>query len=294
MEIKELKVIKQVAPVIQVNFDEMKDFLKSNLAKYEGIIVTEETMDDAKSMQKELSTVRKSIDGIRLDALREAKKPLNEFSEQMKELFGLVVSVEDPIKAGLKVFEDKRIADKNAAINAIIAEKMNASELREKYHDGIIISVKWSNKGASMKSIGEEIDAQINNLKSIQNVRDESETAIRSMCDIQSEKLARPLDADYFIGQLDHGSTLSSILASIADNAKRQSEAEQKAVERASAPRVEDEPPKPHVAPQSANTNESKPDQRTVTIRITTTEAKLLMLRSFMNENLITYEKVEG
>lgn len=50
----EVKVINEVMPVIEINFEQIKTNLTDTLRKYNGIIVTEETLSGCKATQKNL------------------------------------------------------------------------------------------------------------------------------------------------------------------------------------------------------------------------------------------------
>ena len=290
----ELKVIKQVAPVIEINFDEVKAGLEANLSKYEGIVVTDETLSDCTSMQKELSSVRREIDGKRLDIQREAKKPLDAFNAQMKELMSLVISVEDPIKAGMQVFEDERIRAKTDLVAGIMADSFAVSSLREEYYGDVPTDPRWMNKGASITHITTEILASIDYVLAIQNIHDENAAAIRGVVKSTNDGLTTPLDAEYYVKQLDHGSALSGILGSITADARRQKEAEEKAVQASEDKKQALTPP----AQESSTTDEppqnSEPSVRTITLKVTATDEKFKLLGSFLKTERIAYEKIEG
>ena len=82
----EVRILNEIKPVIEINFDHLKTTLTETLEKYNGIIVTEETLSGCKATQKELAGVRNKIDRYRIDKKKELSKPITAFENQCKEL----------------------------------------------------------------------------------------------------------------------------------------------------------------------------------------------------------------
>lgn len=95
-------------PVITTNFDEVKTDLETRLEAYKGLVVTEDTLSGAKNAQKELASLRVEIDNRRKEVKKSYNKPLEEFENKCKELIALVEATEQPIKEGIKTFDDMR------------------------------------------------------------------------------------------------------------------------------------------------------------------------------------------
>lgn len=288
---KGLRIIKKVLPSIEINFDEVKEGLKQQLSKYEGIVVTEETLLDCVTIQKEMSRLRRDIDGKRLDVQRETKKPLDAFGAQMKELMALVIEVEDPIKKGMQVFEDKRIEEKTTVCEELVSAKLSESGLSVKFQK-VVVDSRWMNKGLTIKEIGEDIDGQIIDQLSLQNVHEENAKAIREILKGANEGLTTPLDADYYIGQLDTGAPLSAIMGSISNDSGKRKEAEERAVQAADTEKTALAPPRKGPEAPGGAGEAHEPVTRTVTIKVTATDEKLADLGAFLKSNQIAYEKV--
>lgn len=291
---KQLEIIKKALPIINVNFDEVKESLIEQLSKYEKIIVTEETLADCISMQRELAGVRNKIDGMRLDIQREMKAPLDHFGSQMKELFNVVVETEKPIKEGIAVFEEKRKEEKRIEINSMVKEL--SEPLDEKHSDKFVFSAKWMNKGATIPTIKEEIIQQVSDLLSLQTAFGETVSAIREIAASASEGLTTAIDPEPYIRKADNGGALTAIVMEINAAAKSRREAENAAIE---ASRVKEEAKveeKTELAPapkqEDVATQEPAVPVRSVTIMVTSTDEKLTGLASYMNANGISFEKI--
>lgn len=165
---KELEVKKQL-PVITTNFNDVKVSLTETIAKYKGIVVTEERLQDCKATQKELAGIRNKIDDFRKTVKKDMEAPIKEFEGQCKELMGLVADAEQPIKDGITVFDNKRRAEKREKALAIIEENIKVYQLEEKYSTKLTVLDKYLNLSASAKSVKEDIERRAIELENEQS-----------------------------------------------------------------------------------------------------------------------------
>lgn len=161
---KELEVTKQL-PVITTNFSDVKASLSETVAKYKGIVVTEEGLQDCKATQKELAGLRNKIDGFRKVVKKDMEVPIKAFEGQCKELIGLITDAEQPIKDGIVVFDNKRREEKKNKALELIEESVQAHQLSEKYSNRLNILDKYLNLSASVKSIREDIEQRAESLE---------------------------------------------------------------------------------------------------------------------------------
>ena len=82
----EFKVEKEIVPVIQINFEELKGHLTNLLNDYKGLVVTEGNLQTCKAKQKELASTRIKIDNYRKEKKKELSKPITFFEAQCKDL----------------------------------------------------------------------------------------------------------------------------------------------------------------------------------------------------------------
>ena len=90
----EFTVKKEVLPVIQINFKEMKAALEETLTEYDGIVVTEQSLSTCKGKQRDLASLRVKIDNYRKDKKKELSRPIKAFEDQCKELISLIEKAE--------------------------------------------------------------------------------------------------------------------------------------------------------------------------------------------------------
>lgn len=154
---KELEVNKQL-PIIKANFDEVKESLNQSLEKYKGIIVTEESLQDCKKTQQDLSKVKNGIEIFRKSVKKDMEVPIKEFEAKCKELVGLIGEVEQPIKDGITIFDNKRREEKKIKALEFIKEAAAKHGLDEKRASKLTVIDKYLNLSASGKSVKEDIE----------------------------------------------------------------------------------------------------------------------------------------
>lgn len=152
----ELKVqAPQNAPVVW-NFEELRAELETALVDFSNRIYTEDTIAEAKEDRAKLNKLRDAIDTERKNRKKEYMKPFETFEDQAKELCELIDQANSGIKEQLDAFEQKRIDEKTARIEALFADIISNYDLPfvtlEK-----IFNEKWYNKGTSEKAIAKEI-----------------------------------------------------------------------------------------------------------------------------------------
>jgi hypothetical protein len=211
---EELQVVKQL-PVINANFEEVKTSLKETLEKYKGIIVTEEGLKDCKETQKELAKVRNNIDSYRKTIKKEVLVPVTEFENKCKELESLIVEVEQPIKNGIIVFDNKKKEEKKAKALEFIKDAVAEYELIEKYASNLTVLDKYMNLSGSIKAIKEDIDIRAQVLKQQQEAEkrelDQLRNSINVYVDSCNEDINRKLVAEDFYRYIYEGRNIQQI-----------------------------------------------------------------------------------
>jgi len=285
---KKIKITEQQMPVVQGNFDEVGKALDAELENYNGLVITADTLEGAKKSQRELATMRKDIDGLRLDVKRELMKPIADFDEKMNQLKNKVVACETPIKKGITVFDEEDRKQRKAGVDLMIAAALDKSGLDDNYKNRFMFNERWLNKTATGKSIQEDIYAEIHELQALQEMFTQTKSAIEQQVNQMNEayKLASPMKPEPFIKQVvELGWTLTQVIINIGEGAKNQAEAEARAVESA-------QKEKTTIVPEPKGNEEQGPAVRSVTLTITATDEKIKLLQGFLKDNAIAYEKV--
>lgn len=226
---REIELNKQL-PVITMNFDEVKASVIENMEIYKGIIVTEESLKDCKSTQKELASLRNKVDGYRKDVKREMEKPIKEFEGQCKELIGLIEEVERPIKSGITEFDNKRRDEKKKFADINIFKISQDLGLEKKYAEQLTVLDKYLNLTASGKSVVEDITQRAESLKQQQNMEKAKlellKGSIETTLEAVNTKIKTPLKYTDFEKYIEMGWDAARIIREINDRARMIREAE--------------------------------------------------------------------
>lgn len=151
-------VIVQQEGTVSCNFEEVEGYIKERLKEYDGAIFTEESKGYAKKELAKLRAEKKELN----DNLRDAKKkymaPWDAFEPKAKELINLFDEPITLIDGQVKAFEEDRIAQKKALIEAIYTELVG--DLADIIPLERIYNPKWENATMKEKAIREEVLAQ--------------------------------------------------------------------------------------------------------------------------------------
>lgn len=241
---QELKVQAKQAN-IETNFTEVRENLKFSLEKYKGLLVSEETLKDCKATQKELAGLRNKVDSYRKETKSKLQEPIKKFEEECKELLSLIVEVEKPIKEGIAKFDEERRQEKVLLALDYLNKQLEENNINEKFRKNISIHDIKINLTNSIKSIKEEIDFKISNLKALQEaeLREKALTknTITQYIEAVNEDINTKLTYSEFSKFVEDGWTVDKIMSLINGQVKKIKEAE-KVKEVAPVESIEQEP----------------------------------------------------
>jgi hypothetical protein len=160
----DIKLIKEVPAIIEMNFEEIKIHLESKLDEYKNIVVTEETLMDAKSDAKLLAGLRKKIDEFRKAKKKEMLEPISLFETKCNELVSMIADAETPIKIGISVFDEKRRQINIDFANAEIARICEELGVEDSYKEQFNWSSSYENLTATKKEISSDVLQRCENL----------------------------------------------------------------------------------------------------------------------------------
>jgi len=295
---EDIKIINEVMPVIEMNFTEVKTALEETLTKYNGMVVTEQTLSGCKATQKELASVRVKIDTYRKDKKKALSEPITAFENQCKELIALVEKAEQPIKDGIKVFDDKKRADKKAVAELMISEVIAEQGLNVKYAARLDVLEKYCNLTAKESEVKNDLEQRAFVLLAEQNREAELLDIIKDCINTENERINTKLKIEDFQRLINSSVATKEILAEVKQRAERTYLVE-------NPPKVEpkEEPkeePKQEI-PQAGPKTIAEPVSETVveeptyyaTYRITGKLAELQGVSNYLKQNGITYGVTE-
>lgn len=198
---------------IDFNFEELKCQLAESLELYTGLVVTEDGIKAAKEDRAKLNKLREALETKRKEVKKECMAPYTDFEAKVKELVGLIDQPIAAIDGQLKAFEEKRRAEKRAAILEVYEEAVG--ELRALLPFEKLWRDEWYNTGMSMKKIREAIVA----------AEDKASSDLEVLSTVESEFL-EPVKLKY-LEALDLNAALAE-RARLQENARRLREYEER------------------------------------------------------------------
>lgn len=222
----DFQVKKEVLPVIQVNFEEIKKALSDKMQQYTGLIVTEDSLSICKEDQKELASIRVKIDNYRKEKKKELSKPIEEFESKCKELISLVEKAEKPIKQGIEVFDNKKKEEKRQKILDIINSTIKAHGLNKEYADKLTVLDKYTNLTTSLKSVKEDIEQRAFYLVEEQAKEEETIQIIKTTIENENKTIKTKLQLEEFKNLIESNYSIPKILERINQMAQKIRDAE--------------------------------------------------------------------
>lgn len=141
---------------IDFNFEELKAELLERLGYYDALVVTEDTIKEAKGDRAQLNKLKEAIENRRKEIKKACMAPYNAFEVRVKELVALIDQPIDSIDGQLASFEEKRKEEKRKQIEesyaALVSDTIKGIMPLERIFDK-----KWLNATMSMPKVEEEI-----------------------------------------------------------------------------------------------------------------------------------------
>jgi len=288
----EFKIEKEIAPVIRINFEELKSSLSDTLQNYKGLVVTEINLSTCKAKQKELASIRVKIDNYRKEKKKELSAPITLFEAQCKDLVSLIEQAERPIKEGIEVFDSqKRDLKRNHAID-IAKEVATEYGLNEKYADRLEILDKYCNLTAKSNEVREDLISKAMTLKVEQDREEELIDIIKGVIDSENERINRKMQFEDFKRYIDRGMSAKDVIAEIKLSASKIYEAENPPP----APESKQEPMQEPVKEPVYEPIQPVKEEPTyyAIYRIVGNHGQLLSVSKFLKDNGIDYKVTDS
>lgn len=267
------------------NIQYLRQELAARLDYYKGVIVTEDTIKDAKADRANLNKLKAAIDDQRKEVKRQTMALYEPLEKECKELLAMIDEPIGVIDSQLKAFDEQKKAAKYQALTEFFT-KVNTLDFVKIEH---VLSPKWANATAKLDALKDEMSG------SIQRIVDD-------YADIKKLYAESPLLTailQRFEQTRDKGAALA-----YAAEIERREKAEQERREREAAEKARREQEQreaeqiqrqsdevithPTIAPTPAEPAPEPIGQ--ATFRVIGTRSQLRALAAYMRENGIKYE----
>ena len=112
MDLKMQTDLSVIPSVIEFNFEELKSEIENKLVKYNNLVVTEDSIRQAKSDKADLNKFITALEDSRKEVKRRCLEPYNDFEAKCKELVMLVKAPVVAIDNQIKEFENIKKQEK--------------------------------------------------------------------------------------------------------------------------------------------------------------------------------------
>lgn len=265
---------------IDFNYEAQKAWLAERLAYYNGLVVTEDAIKDAKADRANLNKLKEALTARRREVKKEVLAPYTSFETKVNELIALVDQPIVAIDSQLKAFDDARREEKRQKICALYDVLVDAT-IRDIIPLDRIFDQKWLNATVNMKKIEDDLAAIIKrvnaDLIALDTVPPEYATAVRGR----------------YIATLDIAAALAhqKSLQEAAEAFRAREEA--KAAQEPTAPVAPTEPAVEPARQPAAAQAEQDETLYALTLHFQLTKEQAGKLRRFLDDNHITYEKIQ-
>lgn len=286
-ETLELKIGKKSLGALTTNAKDIKALVEKILPKYDVANYNESNIDSAKKDKALLNASAKSLNDERIKIEKEWMVPFSEFKSIVTETCGLIKTATDKIDVVVKESEAKEKEVKRGQIVDYFDGLNFTLVPLEKFFDE-----KWLNKAAKLKDVQLEIKSKI------AKISDDI---------ITIEAIGNDVDLlkSLYLDTLNLNNTIKYAQTLKANRETAQKDAEARNVAPATSKEVpaEENPFAEEVAHVPASTEptteapvstEPKSELLVRTMKVTATYDQLVALGNFMNDNNITFEKIEN
>lgn len=151
-------------PEVEHNLDKLKEYALELNQFYKSLIIKESDIKDAESEKAKLNKLIDQVKRLRIDKVKEYKKPIEDFEKTAKEVESILAEASGTIKYTLDEYDYKRIEEKREKVIKPILNNIVSQAFVKGYlinPANIIENPKWYNKTFKEADIESEIQSQV-------------------------------------------------------------------------------------------------------------------------------------
>lgn len=168
----ELMCVQSTPAVISVNFVEIKEALTEALKKYD-VVVTADTLADAKKLKIELNKNATEFDKRRKVAVESVSAPIKEFDGQMKELIAMCKGGVEKLGSQITVFETETLNNIRNMLGEALGREWDAlnvsAEFRKANITDLVLLGSVTSTGKLTGKVGNDIKSRALDDKGAEN-----------------------------------------------------------------------------------------------------------------------------
>lgn len=148
---------------IETNFDAVDAYLTEAMEPYTQMVVTEDSILDAKKTLAQLRKLRDSINSQKIAVKREWMKPYTEYEDKAKTLMSRVEKGISNLDSQLKDYDARRKEEKMAELRAWYEQEAARYRVDEYLSWDLVKNPKWANAGFTIEDAENAISEQVMN-----------------------------------------------------------------------------------------------------------------------------------
>lgn len=308
---------------IEFNYPELKASMEKYLERFDGLVVTEDQIKQAKDDRAEINKVVEAISRARIDTKKRWLAPFESFETKAKELESLGKRAAQGIDEQLAEFERRRVEEKRKTLSDLFANMlaeafgadMDMPERKTAHWREYFAAQtnpkqpgNWLNKGVSESKAALQMNAEIQRCKSalssLETIYAEEDAEVRITARFALCRRFDMEDAAHAVREFKANREAAERVRAEEERKRREAEeAKQAAMERAkeelaakrSNPPPKEEPPAAPPPPppeQPKVTEQAKEKTYSYTIRIVGLASALRRVREAIMANGVTYERL--
>ena len=294
--------LKQLPDKIEFNYEEMKAEFSKKLVHYNTLVVTEDSIRDAKTDKAALNKLKEAIDTRRKEIKKLYLLPYENLEKQCKELIAMIEAPIKSIDSQIAVFDQKLQDEKWEQITAYYNAEVK--ELKELVPLEKIVSSKWKNKAESLESvnnaIGDTLERIRGELETISTLHSPYEQQIKDVY-LNDYNLSKALMEQKRLEerqkQIEEMERQKEERRKQAEEAERKrQEEQQRAAQNVSEPVIEAKKESPvQAVTEDTPATPTAPitPKYSATFKVTGTQTQLQALAAFMKKYNINYEVIK-
>ena len=246
---------------ISFNKEDLESKVKEVEKRYNGLIISEADIANAKADRASLNKLKTAFDRKRIDTVNAFKKPTEQFESDLKAFASRIDSLRSNIDVQIKDYENRVKAEKESKVIEYFEELKNKNNLSFINYQQANVNVTLS---ASLKSLYEAVDNFIFGINMDLNLINSQEHKERIL--------------------VEYKRTLNASEAIVSVNEAVKAEEELKASQEVKEPSVE--PKEDYQAPKV----EAPQELLTIQFTVKATKNDLIKLQQFLKDNNINYQ----
>lgn len=269
---------------IDFNFDDMKNELSVKLENYNALVVTEDSIKEAKSDRANLNKLKTAIEDKRKEVKKLCLAPYESFEKQCKEIVALIDAPIKSIDGQIAVFDQKLQDEKWEQISAYYQSEVK--ELLPVVPLEKIVSPKWKNKTESVENvcngIGDTLERIRAELESLENTPEEFRAQVK---DVYLKEFS-------IVQARQEYKRLDERKKQLEEMERRKIEASKQKPETVPTPAVAPDPV-PAETPVAEKPKLVEVPIYSASFKVKGTKEQLIALKQFFTENNINYEVIK-